>query len=144
MTGKQKLLAKCGDYCDESIIRKVDTFNEKYRMKEEGAVINWFEISTPPGRYSVNDTIGDIISTFRGKIFAVRLLLIIKKALSSGNDGGKKKKEGAKIAGFKINKTMLGIAKGFTLKRALMMMGGKFTKEDILKINSMLNKIKKK
>lgn len=37
---------------------------------------------------------------------------------------------------------MLSIAKGFTLKRALMMMGGKMSKEDILKINSMLNKIK--
>ena len=141
--GETKLLAKCGEYTDESLIRKVDVFNEKYRMKEEGAVINWFEITTPPGRYSVNDTIGDIISTFRGKIFAVRLLLMISKAFSAGNDK-KKQKDGASIAGFKINKTMLGIAKGFTLKRALMMMGGKFSKEDILKINSMLNKIKKK
>lgn len=144
--GETKLIAKCGEYTDESTINKVDSFNEKYRMKEEGAVINWFEISTPPGRYSVNDTIGDIISTFRGKIFALRLLSMISKAFSSGKDkdNDKKKKGGANIAGFKINKTMLGIAKGFTLKRALMMMGGRFTKEDILKINSMLNKIKKK
>ena len=141
--GETKLLAKCGEYTDESLIRKVDVFNEKYRMKEEGAVINWFEITTPPGRYSVNDTIGDIISTFRGKIFAVRLLLMISKAFSAGKDK-KKQKDGASIAGFKINKTMLGIAKGFTLKRALMMMGDKMSKEDILKINSMLNKIKKK
>lgn len=143
--GETMLLAKCGDCTDESIIKKVDTFNENYRMKEEGAVINWFEISTPPGRFSVNDTIGDIISTFRGKIFAVKLLVMISKAFSSGKENeDKKKKGGASIAGFKINKTMLGIAKGFTLKRALMMMGGKFSKEDILKINGMLNKIKKR
>lgn len=141
-TGETKLLARCGEYSDESVIRKVDTFNENYRMKEEGAVINWFEISTPPGRYSVNDTIGDIISTFRGKIFAVKLLTMIAKAFSGGS--GEKKKGGASIAGFKINKTMIGIAKGFTLKRALMMLGGKFTKEDILKINATLNRIKKK
>ena len=69
--------------------------------------------------------------------------MMISKAFSSGG-GDKKKKGAASIAGFKLNKTMLGIAKGFTLKRALMMMGGKFSKEDILKINSMLNKIKKK
>lgn len=142
-SGETKLLAKSGEYSDEAVIKKTDTFNEKYRMKEEGAVINWFEITTPPGRYSVNDTIGDIISTFKGKIFAVRLLMMISKAFSSGG-GDKKKKGAASIAGFKLNKTMLGIAKGFTLKRALMMMGGKFSKEDILKINSMLNKIKKK
>lgn len=140
--GETQLSAKSGDYSDESLIRKVDTFNEKYRMKEEGAVINWFEISTPPGRYSVNDTIGDIISTFKGKLFAVKLLSMIAKAFSAS--GSDKKQGGVNIAGFKINKTMIGIAKGFTLKRALMMMGGKFTKEDILKINAMLNKIKKK
>lgn len=142
-SGETKLVAKCGAYSDQSRIVKVDEFNEKYRMKEEGAVINWFEISTPPGRYSVNDTIGDIISTFKGKLFAVKILLMISKAFSSGSDG-KKKKGGTSIAGFKVNKTMLDIAKGFTLKRALMMMGGKFTKEDIIKINSMLNKIKKR
>ena len=37
-------------------------------MKEEGSVINWFEINTPDGRYSINDTIGDILSTTGGKI----------------------------------------------------------------------------
>lgn len=140
--GETKLVAKCGEYSDESVIRKVDSFNEDYRMKEEGAVINWFEITTPPGRYSINDTIGDIISTLRGKIFALKLLKMISKAMSSGSDGKKKGSSG--VAGFKVNKTMLSIAKGFTLKRALMMMGGKMSKEDILKINSMLNKIKKK
>ncbi len=74
--GESKLIAKAGDCTDESVIKKVEAFNEAYRMKEEGAVINWFEINTP--------------------------------------------------------------------KRALMMLGGKVSKEDILKINDMLNKIKKK
>ena len=39
---------------------------------------------------------------------------------------------------------MINMAMGFTLKRALMMLGGKFTKEQVLKINDDLNKIKKK
>ena len=79
--GESKLIAKAGDCTDESVIKKVEAFNEAYRMKEEGAVINWFEINTPPGYYSVNDTIGDIISTFKGKIFALKLVKILKKSL---------------------------------------------------------------
>lgn len=138
--GESKLLAKAGDCIDESVIKKVETFNEDYRMKEEGAVINWFEINTPPGYYSVNDTIGDIISILRGKIFALKLVKIIKKALSVSSG----EKNGMSVAGVKINKTMIELVKGFTLKRALMMLGGRVGKEDILKINAMLNKIKKK
>lgn len=138
--GESKLIAKAGDCTDESVIKKVEAFNETYRMKEEGAVINWFEINTPPGYYSVNDTIGDIISTFKGKIFALKLVKILKKSLSASSGD----KNGMSVAGVKINKTMIEMAKGFTLKRALMMLGGKVSKEDILKINDMLNKIKKK
>lgn len=138
--GESKLIAKAGDCTDESVIKKVEAFNEAYRMKEEGAVINWFEINTPPGYYSVNDTIGDIISTFKGKIFALKLVKILKKSLSASSGD----KNEMSVAGVKINKTMIEMAKGFTLKRALMMLGGKVSKEDILKINDMLNKIKKK
>lgn len=137
--GETTLTAKAGDCTDESIIRKVDKFNMDYVMKEQGAVINWFEIDTPPGYFSVNDTIGDVISTFKGKIFAVKMLLKLKKALGGEGKGG-----GMSAAGFKLNKTMLDMAKGFTIKRVFMMLGGKFTKEQILEINAMLNKIKKK
>lgn len=137
--GETKLVAKAGDCVDESVIRKVDTFNTDYIMKEQGAVINWFEIETPPGYFSVNDTIGDVLSTFKGKIFALKMVKIIKKTLSGSGEGGS-----MSAAGFKINKTMLDMAKGFTIKRVFMMLGGKFTKEQILEINSMLNKIKKK
>lgn len=137
--GETKLVAKAGDCVDESVIRKVDTFNTDYIMKEQGAVINWFEIETPPGYFSVNDTIGDVLSTFKGKIFALKMVKIIKKTLGGSGEGG-----GMSAAGFKINKTMLDMAKGFTIKRVFMMLGGKFTKEQILQINSMLNKIKKK
>lgn len=55
--GETTLVAKAGELTDESKIKKVDKFNEDYRLKEEGAVINWFEIETPAGYYSVNDTL---------------------------------------------------------------------------------------
>lgn len=142
-----KLTAKAGDCEDTAVIRKVDTFNEEYRMKEEGDVINWFEIDMPDGYFSINDTLGDIMATFRGKFVLLSMIPMLKKALSN-NDKPKEKKDkkqggGLSVAGFKINKTMLDIAKGFALKRAFSMLGGKFTKEQILGINKKLNKIKK-
>ena len=46
--------------------------------------------------------------------------------------------------GMKINKSLIDMGKGFTVKRVCMMAGGLFTKEQILEINAKLNKIKKK
>ena len=146
--GETTLVAKAGDLEDSGTIRKVDEPNEAYIMKEEGSVINWFEINTPDGRYSINDTIGDILSTTGGKIAAVKIGLKVKKALSSGKDG-KAEVAGFDTSGIKINKSMLkglyDMASGFTVKRVFSMIGGgKFTKEQILEINSILNKVKKK
>lgn len=147
--GETKLTAKAGECEDTAIIRKVETFNEEYRMAEEGAVINWFEIDTPAGYLSINDTLGDIMAIFRGKLVLLSMIPMLKKALSSTDDKSKDEKSkksggGFSVAGFKINKTMLDIAKGFALKRAFSMLGGKFTKEQILGLNKKLNKIKKK
>lgn len=145
--GETVLTAKAGDLTDESKIRKVDSFNEDYRMKEEGAVINWFEINTPVGYYSVNDTIGDIMGSFRGKFAMLKIgamLLKVLKGDSQPSDEPKKKKsKGASIMGFKPSKEMLQLGYGFTVKRVISMLGGKFTKEQILKINAILNKVKK-
>ena len=144
--GETTLEAKADGLTDTSTIRKVDTPNEDYIMKEENQVINWFEITTPTGFFSINDTIGDIMSTFKGKICMVKLLLLIKKVMSQGTKDGK-----AEVMGFsfgKINKSMIesmyGMVKGFTIKRCFMMLGNKFTKEQILEVNAMLNKVKKK
>lgn len=147
--GETQLTAKAGGCEDNATIKKVDTFNEEYRMAEEGAVINWFEIDTPAGYLSINDTLGDIMATFRGKLVLLSMIPMLKKALGGNDDKPKEKKDkkqggGLSVAGFKINKTMLDIAKGFALKRAFSMLGGKFTKEQILGLNKKLNKIKKK
>lgn len=145
--GETVLTAKAGNLTDESKIRKVDSFNEDYRMKEEGAVINWFEINTPVGYYSVNDTIGDIMQSFRGKLAMLKIgamLLKVLKGDSQPSDEPKKKKsKGASVMGFKPSKEMLQLGYGFTVKRVISMLGGKFTKEQILKINAILNKVKK-
>ncbi|MBQ8575175.1 MAG: glycoside hydrolase family 2 protein [Clostridia bacterium] len=148
--GETTLTVKAGDLEDSGTIRKVDTPNEAYIMKEEGQVINWFEINTPDGRYSINDTIGDIMSTLGGKLAMVKILLKLKNAFSSGgkSDDKEKKGGGLEVAGFQLSmgmiKNVYGMAKGFTVKRVFSMLGGKFTKEQILEINAMLNKVKKK
>ena len=54
----------------------------------------------------------------------------------------------AKVAGFEMTPDMMTMMNGFTVLRLLTMAGGmmdaKFTKEDLLKLNSKLNKIRKR
>ena len=146
--GETTLEAKAGDLTDTATIRKVDKPNEDYIMKEENQVINWFEITTPVGYLSINDTIGDIMSTFKGKIAMIKLLLLMKKVMSQGTKDGKAEVMGFSFSLGSINKSMIkslyGMVKGFTIKRVFMMLGNKFTKEQILEVNAKLNKIKKK
>lgn len=147
--GKSEITVIAGELEDSAVINKVSEPNPDYIMQEEGAVINWFEIDTPPGYLSINDTLGDIMATFRGKLVLLSMIPMLKKALSdNGNSGDKEQKEnkksGLSISGFSVSKTMISIAKGFALKRAFAMLGGKFTKEQILGINKKLNRIKKK
>ena len=137
--GETKLEAVAGDCRDESCIRKVDTFNENYRMKEVGTILNWFDITEPEGRLSLNDKVGDIMATFQGKLL---MLSMVKKLLPKGKKGEK-----PTAAGFELNGDMMQMVAGFTLLRLLNMASGmldlKLTKEDLLDLNRKLNKIKK-
>ena len=136
--GETKLEAVAGDLRDESIIRKVETFNEDYRLKEEGAILNWFDIEEKPGRLSLNSKMSDVIGTFRGKLI---LMGLMSKML-----GGKKKGQKAKPMGFEVTPEMMSMMNGFTVLRLLTLAGGmmetKFTKEDLLKLNKKLSRIK--
>ena len=136
--GETTLKAVAGDCTDESKIRKVDTFNEDYRLKEEGAILNWFDIEEKPGRLSLNSKIGDVISTFRGKLIFVKLM---GKMLGGGEKGQK-----AKPMGFEMTPEMMSMMNGFTVLRLLSMAGGmmnaKFTKEDLLALNKKLSRIR--
>jgi len=142
--GETCITAKAGELTDSAMIRKVDTLNESYIMKDERQIINWFEISTPPGYYSINDTIGDLMASMRGKIAMLKIILMLQKSMSGGNGGN------VEVMGFdfgklsmSVLKNLYGIAKGFTIKRGFMMLGEKVTKEQILEVNRMLNKVRK-
>ena len=135
-----KLEAVAGDCRDESLIRKVDTFNEEYRLKEKGAVLNWFDVEAPEGRFSLNDKVGDILATFRGKLFFLKVAMKLKKSMGGGKDGEKK------AAGFEVTSDMMQMLNGFTVLRLTSMVGMmniSFTKEELLKMNKKLNRIKK-
>ena len=141
-SGETKLEAVAGECRDESMIRKVDTFNEDYRLKEEGAVLNWFDIVEKPGRLSLNSKMGDVISTLRGKLLFMQ---IMAKAMGGKKKGGKKGGK-TKVAGFELSSDMMAMMNGFTVLRLLTMMGGfmnvKFTREYLLKIDRKLSRIK--
>jgi beta-galactosidase len=136
--GETKLEAVAGELRDESVIRKVDTFNEEYRLKEVGAILNWFDIEEKDGRLSLNSKMSDVISTMRGKLLFAKLM---GKML-----GGKKKGEKAKPMGFEMTPELMAMMGGFTVLRLLTMAGGmmdaKFTKQDLLNLNKKLSRIK--
>ena len=137
--GESKIIAKAGECSDESVIRKVDSFNEEYRLVEKGVILNWFDITEIEGRLSLNSKMSEVISTFRGKLIFAKLM---GKML-----GGKKKGEKPKAMGFEITPDLMAMMGGFTVLRLLTMAGGmmnvEFTKEDLLKLNKKLNRIRK-
>ena len=141
--GESKLVAKAGEFTDESVIRKVEEMNQDYVLKEKGAILNWFDVEAPEGRFSLNDKMSDIMSTFCGKLWVAKLGIGLMKKM--GNKKGKGK--GAKPAGFDVNmKDVMGMLGGFTVLRLTSMIGMvnvSFTKEDLLKMNKQLNRIRK-
>ena len=142
-----KLVAVAGELKDESIIRKVETFNEEYRMKEVGAILNWFDIDEREGYFSLNSKMGDIMATFRGKLWLAGMMLKMKKKMDANKQPKKdgEKKEGGFSVDSKSLKGMGQMLGGFTVLRLTSMMGManiSFTKEELLKINAKLNKIK--
>ena len=139
--GESEIVAIAGEWKDEGKLRKVEEMNPDYILKEKGAVLNWFDITMPEGRYSLNDKISDIFATFRGKLWFAKIGLKMKKALSGGKDGEKKQ-----AAGFEINEGMMQMLGGFTVLRLAGMIGMmniNFTKEELLKMNKQLNRIRK-
>lgn len=141
--GETRLTARAGACSDTAVIKKAAQPNPSYVLKEEGDVINWFEIDTPAGYLSVNDTLGDILATFGGRLLILSLIPAVRRSMNGNKEkpGGKK---GMSVAGFQLNKTMLQIAMGFSLKRILSMAGIRLTRQQLLTINKRLNRIRKR
>jgi len=135
--GVTKLVAVAGDLKDEGKIRKVDTPNESYRLREKGAVLNWFDITEVDGYFSLNDKLSDIMASPEGQQLFGGMM---KQMMSSGG------KDSMMGAGFELTPALMQMMGGFTVVRLMSLMGAanvKVTKEQLLGLNAMLNKIKK-
>ncbi len=139
--GETALKAVAGECADESKIKKVDTFNEAYRLKEKGAVLNWFDITAPEGYYSLNDKLSEIMKAPEGQQLFAGIMQQMMQDMKNG--------EGAAAAmgdSLKADEGLMKMMGGFTLLRLTSMLGMmnvSFTKDQLLDLNSKLNQIKK-
>ncbi len=141
--GETIIKAKAGDLEDESRIRKVEVFNEEYRLKEKGAILNWFDITEREGYCSLNTKISQIMKSTKGKM---TLMLFIMKKLKGIKKKSDKNSSNPAQSMLKNKDTMKMIG-SFTILRISSMagtVGMTFTKEELLALNKKLNKVKLK
>ena len=129
--GETTLTAIAEDCKDESFLRKVEVFNEDYRLKEKGAILNWFDITAPEGYLSLNDKLEDILKTEGGKALFAAMM---------------EQMAGGQQAASMLNEATMQMLGSFTLLRMISMAGMTgltVTKEQLLALNEQLNQIKK-
>ena len=131
-----KIKAVAGDCVDESLILKVEEFNEDYRLKEKGAILNWFDVTEVDGYLSLNSKMSDLLMVPEGQALFGQIMGPIAAAA----------KQNAGEGGFEMNEGMMQMMGGFTILRLIGMLGMtglKMNKEELLDLNAKLNKIKK-
>lgn len=131
-TGETTLVAVAGDCKDESFIRKVEAFNEEYRLKEKGAILNWFDVTAPEGYYSLNSKIEDIVKSEEGATVFKEVMVSAMGSMMGGNS------EKFDIA------PMMKMLGSFTVLRLTSLLGATnvtLTKEQLLDMNEKLNAI---
>ncbi len=130
------LQAVAGEYGDQSLIRKVETFNEDYRLKEKGAILNWFDVTEVDGYLSLNSKMSELLMVKEGQMLFGQIMGPIAEAA----------KQSAGEGGFEMNEGMMQMMGGFTVLRLIGMLGMtglKMNKEELLDLNAKLNQIKK-
>ncbi len=134
--GVTRIQAIAGEVGDESQIRKVDTFNEDYRLKEKGAILNWFDVTEVDGYLSLNSKMSELLMVPAGQaLFGQIMGPIAEAAKQSAGEGG-----------FEMNEGIMQMMGGFTVLRLIGMLGMtglKMNKEELLELNAKLNQIKK-
>ncbi len=138
-SGETELKAVAGEFTDTSVIRKVDVFNDSYRLRETGAVLNWFDITEIDGYFSLNDKMSDIMASEEGRQLFMGLMA---NAMKNHGDKSMMGDMGAEM----LSGPMMQMMGGFTVIRLANLMGAAnlhFTKEELLQLNAALNRIKK-
>ncbi|MBR6633992.1 MAG: glycoside hydrolase family 2 protein [Clostridia bacterium] len=130
--GETELEAVAGSCRDNAKIRKVDTFNEEYTLKEKGAILNWFDITEPEGCLSLNDKVDVIMASHDGARVMAEFFSKIQDAMPVKPHG--------------MGPEMMKMLGSFTLLRLtslVSMLDVSFTKDELLTLNRRLNRIRK-
>ena len=133
--GETELKAVAGACTDTSCLRKVEEFNDAYRLKEKNAILNWFDITEKEGYFSLNDKISDIMATDAGRVMLGQALQSLS-ALGGGKKGSAPEAMMQMIGGFTVLRL-------FSLASLMDNGEAKVTKEMLLEFNRKLNEIAK-
>ena len=139
--GETNLVAIAGDCKDTSFIRKVEVFNEDYRLKEKGAILNWFDIDAPEGYFSLNNKINEIMECEEAGKILTDFLTPLMSGMMGADQVGEKKEEDKENKNIDNMMTMMG---SFTILRLTSLLGAghvEVTKEQLLDLNEKLNKV---
>ena len=142
-TGETNLVAIAGDCKDNSFIRKVEVFNEDYRLKEKGAILNWFDVTAPEGYFSLNNKVSEIMESEEGGKIFVEFLTPLMSGMMGADTVGEEKEENKDGENLDKMMTMLG---SFTVLRLTSLLGAghvHLTKEQLLDLNEQLNKVER-
>ena len=142
--GDTTLVAVAGKCKDKSFIVKVDTINDAYRLKEKGAILNWFDVTEVEGYFSINDRLDEIMKVSEAmNIFNQFMTTVLGPNMP------------AAATGTMSDPGMMKMLGGFTILRLTGMLGMMtsmdtdtknaplITKEQLLSINDKLNQIPK-
>lgn len=140
-TGETTLEAIAGDCKDHSFIRKVEVFNEEYRLREKGAILNWFDITAPEGFYSLNNKISEIMESEEAGKILTEFLTPLVSSMMGADTMGEQKEEDKENSSLNKIVDMMG---SFTILRLTSLLGAghvEVTKEQLLDLNEQLNKV---
>lgn len=141
--GENKITAK-GDkgVTDTILLNGVDEPNPSYIMPKDTIIAgNWFDEETgealtleyPEGYFSIKDTIGDILSDNKGAKIVGQLMEKIRSGLEKGHN--QEQDTG--------NVDTMNMIKSISLEKMIRYSGQEFDPKAIVKLNRMLNQIKK-
>ena len=140
-TGETTLEAIAGDCKDHSFIRKVEVFNEEYRLKEKGAILNWFDVTAPEGFYSLNNKVSKIMESEEAGKILTEFLTPLVSSMMGADTVGEEKEEDKENSSLNKIVDMMG---SFTVLRLTSLLGAghvEVTKEQLLDLNEQLNKV---
>lgn len=132
--GKSELTVKAQGCEDRCVIRKGNRKRQEYILHDTGMVLNWNELTEKEGYFSLDDSLKDLMKHPSGVLWILKLIsAMLKKKLTQKETAA----TNTGIVNFSWDMTLLNY---LTLFQKL---GIAVTKEDILKWNRKLNRIKK-